>query len=82
MEPGRDRSHADDPDQTLQAGEVVRVPRVELQPVGMGGRGDEQVGDASPMRAAALDHGRDQQAIAACRGDIEGNRVEGRLELL
>ena len=48
----------------------------------MGGRGDEQVSNVSPMGAAALDNRSDEKSIAAGRGDIEGNRIERRFELL
>ena len=75
-------SDSDDLHEGPQASEIVRVARVERQSVRMGRRGDEQVSDTAPVGATGLDDGGDDLAVAASSGNVEGNRFEGRLELL
>lgn len=75
-------SHADDLDQSPEAVEVVRISRVERKSVGMRGRGDEQVGNAATMETTDPQDCGDDLTIAAGSRGIEGDGVEGRLNLL
>ena len=75
-------SNADDGDESIQTGKVVGVTGIKRQPVGMGGRSDEKVGNASPVRPAVLGNRSHNLSVTAGRGDIEGKWFEGGLDLL
>jgi hypothetical protein len=46
----RRRSEADEKEEILKASEVAGISSVESESIGVGGRGDEQVCDATPVR--------------------------------
>ena len=48
----------------------------------MGGRGNEQVCDATPVRPTGIGYCRDHLSVAAGCGGVEGKGLEGGLDLL
>ena len=74
-------SHTDDFDQSPEAVEVVRISRVERQPVGMRRGGDEQVGNAATMGTTDRQDRGDDLTVTTGSGGVERDGVEGRLHL-
>lgn len=69
-------SHRHDANQVRQALEVVRVAAVEVQAVGVCGRGDEQIREAAARLSASADHGRNDQALTATCSAVKWNWLE------
>jgi len=70
-------------DYALQTAEVVGVPRVQRQSL-RGGRCRDQKVDGAPSAclSASLDDGRVNSPVGACRGSVEREGLEGRLDSL
>jgi hypothetical protein len=62
----RQPSDAYDVDQIAESAIVVGITGVERKTVGVSGRGDEEVGDAPPVRPARLDRPVSTTAATIC----------------
>ena len=74
--------YADDLEKTPEPGEILRIASVKHQPVGMGGGSDQEVSNSAPVGATMLGNHGDDLTVTASGSDIEGNRFEGRFDLL
>jgi hypothetical protein len=73
---------ADYLDEVFEASEVLGIASVKREPICVGSGSDEQVRDAATVGAAGVGNSGDHLAITPSSSDIEGDRVEGRFDLL
>lgn len=71
-----------DTDQSLEPSEVVGIPTVEIEAIGMGGSGDQEIGESASGLSSFAHHGGNDERVASCGAGIKRDRLEPRLDLL
>jgi hypothetical protein len=75
-------SDGDDADEFLQPGEVIAVSCVQIELIGVCGRGDQQVCESAPRRPSFADHSGNDESIAPYGGSVELDRFQHRFDFL
>jgi hypothetical protein len=69
-------SYGDDADEFLKSGEVIGVSGVEMELIGMCGRGDQQVGESASWCRSFADDGGNDESVAPYCGSVEPDRFQ------
>ena len=72
------RSDVDNADKFFKSSEVIAVSGVEIKPVGVRGRGDQQVCESAPRRPSFADDGGNDESVAPYYdyGSVELDRFQ------